>query len=92
MHQLNKPRDVRLRSDHRAARAGYIPDEFLPRRSGSDDLASQSIFPDGCFATSSRILTVWARLRRGHLDECARLADRHVQVLLSATVLGRDAQ
>ena len=45
-----------------------------------------------CSAISSRISIGWAALAGGYLDECARLADRHVPVLHQRDRFGRDVQ
>ena len=71
---------------------GYFRNEFLSRRSGADRPACASICPIALFRHIEPHLDRLGGLAGGHLDECARLADRHVPVLHQRDRFGRDAQ
>jgi len=74
MRQLSRPAGI--------ARARHLRHEFL-RAIGADDLLRIHL-TDALFVISSASRRLGA-LAGGHLDECARLADRHVLNCISAT-------
>ena len=92
MHQLNKHNDV-------TAPAGQ-PGLLAPDTSGMNfyraDPALTDLLrihlPDALFRHIEPHLDRLGGLAGGHLDECARLADRHVPVLHQRDRFGRDAQ
>jgi alkylation response protein AidB-like acyl-CoA dehydrogenase len=92
MHQLNKHNDV-------TAPAGQ-PGLLAPDTSGMNfyraDPALADLLrihlPDALFRHIEPHLDRLGGLAGGHLDECARLADRHVPVLHQRDRFGRDAQ
>jgi acyl-CoA dehydrogenase len=92
MHQLSKPSDVTTPADQ--------PGLLAPDTSGMNfyradpaltDLL-QIHLPDALFRHIEPHLDRLGALAGGHLDECARLADRHVPVLHQRDRFGRDAQ
>src|ERR1700687_5601891 len=92
MHQLSKPNDVTTPADQ--------PGLLAPDTSGMNfyradpaltDLL-QIHLPDALFRHIEPHLDRLGSLAGGHLDECARLADRHVPVLHQRDRFGRDAQ
>jgi len=92
MHQLNKPGDVTTPADQ--------PGLLAPDTSGMNfyraDPALTDLLrihlPDALFRHIEPHLDRLGGLAGGHLDECARLADRHVPVLHQRDRFGRDAQ
>jgi acyl-CoA dehydrogenase len=92
MHQLSKPSDVTTPADQ--------PGLLAPDTSGMNfyradpaltDLL-QIHLPAALFRHIEPHLDRLGALAGGHLDECARLADRHVPVLHQRDRFGRDAQ
>src|SRR3982075_2284086 len=92
MHQLSKPNDVTTPADQ--------PGLLAPDTSGMNfyradpaltDLL-QIHLPDALFRHIEPHLDRLGALAGGHLDECARLADRHVPMLHQRDRFGRDAQ
>ena len=92
MHQLNQPSDVTTSADQ--------PGVLAPDTSGMNfyraDPALTDLLrihlPDALFRHIEPHLDRLGGLAGGHLDECARLADRHVPVLHQRDRFGRDAQ
>jgi alkylation response protein AidB-like acyl-CoA dehydrogenase len=92
MHQLNKPSDITTPADQ--------PGLLAPDTSGMNfyraDPALTDLLrihlPDALFRHIEPHLDRLGGLAGGHLDECARLADRHVPVLHQRDRFGRDAQ
>src|SRR6202521_2585223 len=92
MHQLIKPNDVTTAADQ--------PGLLAPDTSGMNfyraDPALTDLLrihlPDALFRHIEPHLDRLGALAGGHLDECARLADRHVPVLHQRDRFGRDAQ
>src|SRR5258707_1319264 len=92
MHQLNKPTDVTTPADQ--------PGLLAPDTSGMNfyraDPALTDLLrihlPDALFRHIEPHLDRLGGLAGGHLDECARLADRHVPVLHQRDRFGRDTQ
>src|ERR1700710_2856403 len=88
-----------LKHDRRAASAGQ-PGLLAPDTSGMNfyraDPALKDLLrihlPDALFRHIEPHLDRLGALAGGHLDECARLADRHVPVLHQRDRFGRDAQ
>jgi len=92
MHQLSKHSDVTTPADQ--------PGLLAPDTSGMNfyraDPALTDLLrihlPDALFRHIEPHLDRLGALAGGHLDECARLADRHVPVLHQRDRFGRDAQ
>src|SRR3982075_289844 len=92
MHQLSKPNDVTTPADQ--------PGLLAPDTSGMNfyraDPALADLLrihlPDALFRHIEPHLDRLGALAGSHLDECARLADRHVPVLHQRDRFGRDAQ
>ena len=92
MHQLSKHTDVTTPADQ--------PGLLAPDTSGMNfyraDPALTDLLrihlPDALFRHIEPHLDRLGALAGGHLDECARLADRHVPVLHQRDRFGRDAQ
>src|SRR5258705_3178040 len=92
MHQLNKPGDVTTPADQ--------PGLLAPDTSGMNfyraDPALTDLLrihlPDALFRHIEPHLDRLGGLAGGRLDECARLADRHVPVLHQRDRFGRDTQ
>jgi len=92
MHQLNKHNDVTAPAD----RPGLLaPDtsgmNFYRADPALTDLLRIHL-PDALFRHIEPHLDRLGALAGGHLDECARLADRHTPVLHQRDRFGRDAQ
>ena len=92
MHQLNKHNDVTAPAD----RPGLLaPDtsgmNFYRADPALTDLLRIHL-PNVLFRHIEPHLDRLGALAGGHLDECARLADRHVPVLHQRDRFGRDAQ
>ena len=92
MHQLAKHDDVTRPAD----RPGLLaPDtsgmNFYRADPALTDLLRIHL-PDPLFRHIEPHLDRLGALAGGHLDECARLADRHVPVLHQRDRFGRDAQ
>src|SRR6266550_1437817 len=92
MHQLNKPSDITTPADQPGLLA---PDttgmNFYRADPALTDLLRIHL-PDALFRHIEPHLDSLGGLAGGHLDECARLADRHVPVLHQRDRFGRDAQ
>jgi acyl-CoA dehydrogenase len=92
MHQLSKHDDVTIPADQ--------PGLLAPDTSGMNfyraDPALTDLLrihlPEALFRHIEPHLDRLGALAGGHLDECARLADRHVPVLHQRDRFGRDAQ
>src|SRR5258708_13012865 len=90
MHQLNKPSDVTTPADQ--------PGLLAPDTSGMNfyraDPALADLLrihlPEALFRHIEPHLDRLGGLAGGHLDDCARLADRHVPVLHQPHRFGRD--
>src|SRR5438445_300395 len=95
MHQLPKHDVTAKASDSRSPAGLLAPDtsgmNFYRADPALMDLLRIHV-PDALFRHIEPHLDRLGALAGGHLDECARLADRHVPVLHQGDRFGRDAQ
>src|SRR5260370_8951350 len=92
MHELNKPADVTTPADQPGLLAPDTSGMNFSRAAPALTYLLRIHLPDALFRHIEPHLDRLGALAGGHLDECARLADRHVPVLHQRDRFGRDTQ